>query len=125
MLLLPQDSTALHTAASGAPTAVVALCTFLLGAGQALQAWSAHKKGKKGATHSTAALCRIEEKLDGFIASQTATNHDHDLRIREVSAHVIGPDGENGLRSRVKQLEEHRSDIPRRVGALDRRSSPI
>lgn len=105
-MLYAVQTAAEHAASSNAPTIQIAMATLVLGAGQALQAWAAHRKGKQGATHASKKLDSIVEKLDEFIDEQRTTNHGFDKRISEVFAHVIGPDGENGLRSRVKALEE-------------------
>lgn len=104
---------------ASAPTIQIAIATLVLGAGQALQAWSAHKKGKRGATHANSKIDTLVDTINEFVEEQRATNHQFDKRISEVSAHVIGPDGENGLRSRVKRLEEAlESQRPQDVGAL-------
>lgn len=111
------------------PTVVVCVATFLLGSGQALQVWASHKKGKRRDTASSGTLERIEGKLDASIEEHRAFAADtletfgrHQLEIAEVSSHVIGPDGKNGVRSRVEALERWR-DEERRVGPRDRRES--
>lgn len=95
--MLPTDPAALDT-----PTIASALTLLTVTIKSVLD----HRKGKQGATYNKGTLSRIEEKLDTFIAAQTETNHKFDKRISEVSAHVIGPDGKNGLRSRVEALED-------------------
>jgi hypothetical protein len=118
MLHLLQENTA--SVGGNSTTLSVAAATLMLGAGQVLQWYAAHRKGKQGATQSTKTLVRIEEKLDAFVEAQRETNHQFDKRISEVSAHVIGPDGQNGHRWRIERLErieEERAANPQAFGS--------
>ena len=103
--------------AHGTKELIGAATLVLLNVGQMLKSHLRDRKRGGG----TETLSRIERKVDGmdeklerFMVAQTEVNHVHDTRIREVSAHVIGPDGKNGLRSRVTAIEER---LPLDIGA--------
>lgn len=101
-------------AVSQAPTLAVASASFLLSAAQWIN--SSRKGNHRDVRQSTALvehakkLDRIEGKVDDAIAQHATLN----IEVVEIRAHVIGPDGKNGLRSRVEALER-RSGKDRRT----------
>lgn len=95
---------------SDTPTLAVASASFLVAAAQWL---TNHFKGKKRDDGNFTILRRIEGKVD--VISKKTNNLEldtleefakHSERINEVKHLVIGADGENGVRGRVKRLED-------------------
>lgn len=81
-------------------------------------------------TKLEAAVTAISDKVD---ESQRATDkrcESIERSVATLSAHIIGPDGENGLRGDLREVkkrvigleERERERLSRRVGAKDRRS---
>lgn len=99
---------------------IAAGATFLLVAAQWI---AAHHKGRNREKSLGDQLDRKLKPLHEGMSTLT-------LEVRDLRAHVIGPDGENGLRGDVRELKEEvsglltreRDNLARKVGTLDRRS---
>lgn len=79
----------------------------IVGAGKV---WD-HFKGRRRDQHQTISLGRISQQINEVRDD-----------VRDLSAHVIGPDGKNGLRSDVRKLETRVDGIEERE--RDRLHSP-
>jgi hypothetical protein len=102
---------------TSAPTLAVACVTLVSTIAQGV---FAHVKGRKGKRDNSVILSRIEGKvdahggrLDAFILEQMETNEHLRAGNAATSAHVIGPDGQNGLRSDVRRLAAELEEIQR------------
>lgn len=95
----------------------------LLVATQLGTVWLAHLKGKKGAKTASEGMdsklanlgsnlrMAIDTRCDALTEDVTAIRAD----IRTLSSHVIGPDGQNGLRGDVRRIDRELAEIaPRR-----------
>ena len=90
MFLPDQVAQAVHDA----PSREVYGAALVLGLGQFLTWFSGRHRGNKGKKESKDAFKRIEDSLASV---QT--------QVRDLSSHVIGPDGENGIRGDVRELK--------------------
>lgn len=103
-------------------TAIVGVLVVLTQLGAV---WVSHIKGKRGNLSMDGKLNRLGQDLRTAIdvnhgslsgeVSRLAAELKTD--IATLSSHVIGPDGQNGLRGDVRRLERDLSDIaPRKLG---------
>lgn len=89
-LMMP-TLTLLQSVAPHSPEMITAgVVGLIVGAGKV---WD-HVKGRKRDQHQTVSLSRISVQINEVRDD-----------VRDLSAHVIGPDGKNGLRSDVRKLE--------------------
>lgn len=72
-----------------------------------------HLKGRRGRREGGAHLERIETKIDDALTRQSEVNQTVEIAINTLSSHVVGPDGRNGLRSRVVRLEYWKEQLDR------------
>lgn len=110
------DQSQTHTLVEGAVAALVVLKGVV-----------DHFGGKRRNRHSDS----LRQSVDALRSTVTKELGEFRKDIDDLFAHVVGPDGKNGLRSRVEDLEETTADIERRererlertVGTLDRRAA--
>lgn len=77
------------------PSLQVAGAALLLGAGQFLTWLSGRRRGNHGKAENAKAFERVEKSIV-LVEKQVAM----------LSAHVIGPDGENGIRGDVREIKK-------------------
>lgn len=87
-----------------------------------------HRKGQTRDDSGSEQLTQIHRSIGEIRADVGKLGDD----MRDLTAHVIGPDGQNGLRGDVRELKEdvrgilerEREAGPRHLGLYDRRSAP-
>lgn len=84
--------------------------------------WLGHLKGKKGNVTMDGRLTSLGNNLKQIIETRCDTLSDEVTGVRRdistLSAHVIGPDGQNGLRGEVRQLKVELAQLaPRKLAA--------
>lgn len=76
-----------------------------LGVAYGVGKWFDHRKGQKRDTRgdvNAATLSRIEGKVENVTKDVDDLTGD----VRDLRAHIVGPDGQNGLRGDVRELKE-------------------